>query len=92
MITYLIKRLLGLLELFLFLRLAFKFLAANPESLVVNLVYRYSDILIGPFEFIFPDIYWPKGYLIELSTISAMLGYALLVFIIFQLLKLFSRE
>jgi len=85
------KKLLFLLEWFLAIRLALKFLNANPLTLVVNFIYKYSDILISPFEFIFSNIYW-RGKLIETATISAMVGYLILVFIFFQLLRLFSRD
>lgn len=91
MTFYIFKRLLSLLEIFLFLRLLLKFLDANPQSLVVNLIYQYSDILVSPFNFIFPNFYW-RGYSIETATISAMIGYALAVFIIFRLLRLFSSR
>lgn len=86
-----VKKVLYLLEVFLFLRILLKFLEANPKALVVGLIYKYTDILIYPFEFIFPDIYW-RFYLIEIATISAMLGYWLAVYIIFKLLRLFSRD
>jgi len=79
-------------EVFLFLRLILKFLSANPETPVVSFVFRYSDILISPFEYIFPNIQWPKGYFIETATICTMIGYAFFVFIIFQILKLFFEE
>lgn len=86
-----IKKLLILTELFLFIRLALKFLNANPKALVVNLVYKYSDVLISPFNFIFPNIYY-NNKVIETATISAMIGYAILVFVFFKLLYLFSRD
>jgi len=85
------KKLLGLLELFLFLRLILKFLGASSKALVVNLIYKYSDILVSPFNFIFPNIRW-RDYLIDTATISAMIGYAILIYIIFQILKLFSKD
>lgn len=91
MILRVIKRLLGLLEWFLFLRLVLKFLGANSQALVVNLVYKYSDVLISPFQFIFSDIEW-KGRVIETATISAMIGYWILILIFFQILHLFSRD
>jgi len=87
-----VLRLLGLLELFLFLRFILKFFNANPETLVVNYIYKWSGIIVLPFDFIFPDIHWPKGYFIETSTLSAMVGYAILVFAVFRLLKLFSQD
>jgi hypothetical protein len=86
-----VNKVLYLLEVFLFLRLLLKFLGANPRALVVGLIYKYTDIFIHPFKFIFPDIYW-RFYLIEIATISAMLGYWLAVYIIFILLRLFSKD
>ncbi len=92
MIFYVIKRLFFLLEFFLFIRLTLKFLGANPKTPAVELIYQYSDILVSPFNFIFPNIYWPRGYLIETATISAMIGYAIAVFVIVKLLRLFSTD
>lgn len=86
-----IKRLFGLLEWFLFLRLILKFLGASPKSIVINLVYKYSHVLIAPFQFIFADIYW-RGRLIETATLSAMIGYLILILVFFKLLNIFSRD
>jgi len=91
LILSIISKLFWLLQLFLFLRLLLKFLGANPQALVASLIYKYSDILISPFSFIFRDIYW-KGHLIEISVISAMIGYAITMFLIFRILRLFSRD
>ena len=85
------KRILWVVELFLFLRLLLKFLGASPEAFVVNLIYKYSDILISPFSFIFQDVYWSRR-VIELATISAMIGYVIFIFVVFKLLSLFSRD
>lgn len=92
MVLYIIKRLFFLLEFFLLIRLVLKYLGANPQTLVVDAIYKYSDILVSPFESIFPNVYWPEGRLIEIATISAMIGYFIATFIIFQLLRLFSTE
>jgi len=79
------------LQFSLFLRLLLKFLGANPETPIVNIIYKGSDILISPFNLIFDDIYlW--GLLIEISTISAMIGYALVMFVIIKLLRLYHKE
>ncbi len=91
LILSIISKLFWLLQLFLFLRLLLKFLGANPQALVVSLIYKYSDILISPFSFIFRDIYW-KGHLIEISVISAMIGYAIAMFLIFRILRLSERS
>jgi len=91
LVFYLVKRLIGLVEILLFLRLLLKFFAANPQALIVKLIYQYSDILVSPFDFIFADIYW-REYLIEIDTISAIVGYGLIILILFWLLKLLPRD
>jgi len=88
---YIVKRLFIIFEFFLFLRLLLKFLGANPQTLVVNFIYKYSDIIISPFQSIFPDIYW-RSYFIDTVTISAMIGYVIAVFAILQILRVFSRD
>ena len=90
-IKRIINRLLGLVELTLFLRLLLKFLNANPRAIVVGLIYKYTNMLVAPFEFIFENIYW-QDRMIETATISAMLGYAILVFAFLKILHLFTRD
>lgn len=90
-ISSIIKKLLGLLEIFLFLRLLLKFLGANDQTPIVSEIYKYSNFLVSPFDFIFHDIYW-KGHIIELSSVTAMIGYALLIFLLFQLLQTFIED
>ncbi|KPJ57222.1 hypothetical protein AMJ49_01255 [Parcubacteria bacterium DG_74_2] len=91
-IFLLITKLFQLLELFLFLRLTLKFLGANQKALVVAFIYEYTNPFVSPFYFIFSDIYLPEGYLIDTATLSAIIGYAILVYVIFQFLKLFSKD
>lgn len=90
-LLYIVKRIFLLFEFFLFLRLLLKFFNANPQALVVNFIYKYSDIIIYPFQFIFPNIHW-KNYFIDTVTISAMIGYVIAVFAVLQLLRVFSRD
>jgi hypothetical protein len=90
-IKRIIKRILALAELFLFLRLLLKFLNANPVAPVVNFFYKYSEILIRPFKYIFTDAYW-NGKLVETATLSAMIGYIILVFVLLRILNLFSSD
>ena len=86
-----VKNLLGLASLILLVRLVLKFLGASPKAFVVDLIYKYTDILLAPFEFIFQDIYF-QNRIIETAVISAMIGYSILVFVVFKLLHLFSRD
>lgn len=80
-----------LLEFFLFLRLFLEFIGANPKALIVSLIYKYSHVFVSPFDFIFNNLYW-RGHLIEIATLSAMLGYAILVSIILRIIHFFPDE
>lgn len=92
LISSIIKRLLGLAEFLLFIRLILKFLGANPYTFVVAILYKYTDYLVSPFKYIFNDIYWPGTHLIETMTIASMIGYGLFVFVIYQVLRLFFKD
>jgi hypothetical protein len=85
-----LSKLFFLLQLFLFLRLLLKFLGASPEALAVDIIYRNSDTLVSPFNFIFNDLFW-QGRLIEISVVSAMAGYAVAFFVLIRILRLFQR-
>ena len=89
LISGLFKKLFSLLELFLFIRLTLKLVSANPQSPVVVWIYEWSDKLVSPFDSIFADILLPSGYFLEMATIAAIVGYAILFFIIMKLFRLF---
>ncbi|MDD5145949.1 MAG: YggT family protein [Candidatus Pacebacteria bacterium] len=91
MIGSLIEKILSVFELFLFIRLLLNFLAANPGNFIVRAIYDYSSIFISPFNSIFHDIYW-KGHLIEISTVLAMVAYAIAVQIVLILINSLSNE
>ena len=73
-ITYFI---LGVLEAILLLRLLFRLLAANEASSFVVFIYNLSHIFVGPFNGIFNDQALGRS-VFEISTLIAMLIYALL--------------
>lgn len=81
------KKLFYLLETFLFIRLALKFISANPGALVVDWIYHWSGKIVAPFDYIFHDIILTSGYFIETSTLAAMIGYAILAFIVLKIFK-----
>ncbi len=80
----------GLVEFGLALRLTLKFLEANTGTLVVRYLFSYTEILLAPFQSIFPDYVW-YGKPVELTSVAAMLGYIIFAIIIFLFLELFSR-
>lgn len=88
---YLVKRLLYFIEFFLFLRFLLKFFGANERAIVVSLIYQGSEILIYPFNFIFPNFFW-KWFFIEITTLTAMVFYSIFAFLLLQILKIIFQE
>ncbi len=74
-VTYFI---LGVLEVILFLRLLFRLLGANTYNSFITFLYNLSHIFVGPFNGIFNDQTLGRGGVFEVSTIIAMLVYALI--------------
>lgn len=89
--SYLLGRILFLIEFFLLLRVALKFLGANPFSFAVTKLYWLTDFLVWPVASIFPDFYF-SGRLVDMVAISAMIGYAIAFVVILGLLKLIFRN
>ena len=74
-VTYFI---LGVLEVILFLRLLFRLLGANTDNGFITFLYSLSHIFVGPFNGIFNDQTLGRAGVFEVSTIIAMLVYALI--------------
>jgi hypothetical protein len=68
---------LGVLEIILLLRLIFRLLGANPSSEFVMFLYNLSHIFVAPFNGIFNDQALGRS-VFEISTLVAMLVYALI--------------
>src|SRR5712692_4555961 len=73
-ITYFV---LGVLEVILLLRLLLRLLGANEASAFVMFIYNLSHIFVAPFNGIFNDQALDRS-VFEVSTLMAMLIYALL--------------
>ncbi|GHO42623.1 YggT family protein [Ktedonospora formicarum] len=69
--------LLGVLEIILLLRFIFRLLAANESNGFVKGLYELSFVFMGPFKGIFSDPGFGTGSVFEISTLIAMLIYAL---------------
>jgi len=83
-------RIWALVEGVLFLRLALRFLKANPLTPVVHFIYKYTAVLVSPFENIFPNTLC-LGRIVETSTLSAMIGYGILMYVLSRLFSLFFK-
>lgn len=81
-----INTIIGVIEMMLALRLVLEFFAASTASAFVAWVYEVTDSIIGPFAGAFPNLFI-GGFPLELSTIFAMIGYAMIGWLIMQLLS-----
>jgi|SRR5579859_219814 len=77
-ITRVVYFVLGLLEVIMGLRFIFRLLGANPDSSFVMALYNLSLVFVSPFNGIFNDQAISRTSVLEVSTLIAMLIYALI--------------
>jgi hypothetical protein len=70
--------LLSVLEILLVLRFLFRFLGANEGNGFVLFLYNFTYVFVAPFEGIFRDPSFSQNHVFEVSTLLAMLIYALI--------------
>ncbi|HXF43865.1 MAG TPA: YggT family protein [Candidatus Paceibacterota bacterium] len=83
---------LGFFEILMGLRLLLRLLGANPVAPIVDLLYTLTAIIISPFRGIFSDIYLRSGGVLDLVTVTAMIGYPILVYLLFELVNVVARD
>lgn len=86
---------LGFIEVFLALRFVFKLFGANPQNIFALLVYGLSDVLLLPFNGLFPGATLVADQTVrrfEVSTLTAMIVYALLGWGIAKLILIFKSK
>jgi len=83
-VTYFV---LGVLEVLLLLRFIFRLLAANPDNAFVSFLYHLSGVFVTPFSGIFTNPTLGSSSVFELSTLVAMLIYALIAWGIVALVR-----
>jgi hypothetical protein len=77
-VTGIVYFVLGVLEVILSLRFVFRLLGANQGSAFVAALYNISHVFVGPFDGIFNDQAIGSSSVFEVSTLVAMLIYALI--------------
>ena len=77
-VTTIVSFLFGVLEVILALRFVFRLLGANQDNSFTLFLYNLSQVFIAPFHGIFHDQVLGTGTVFELSTLIAMLIFALL--------------
>ena len=78
---------LAIVEGFLGLRFLLRLFGANANTGFVNWVYEMSEPLLAPFRGIFPVQVFENRYVIEFSTLFAMLIYAIFGLILVYLIN-----
>jgi hypothetical protein len=76
-VTQLIWLLLGILEVFIALRIGLKLIGANPDSPIVALIYGFTYLFLFPFTGLIGSP-TAGNMVLELSSMFAMLIYALI--------------
>ncbi|MFH1161659.1 MAG: YggT family protein [Candidatus Jorgensenbacteria bacterium] len=87
-----VRYLLGLGELLLGLHVLLRFLGANPETPVVDFLYRMTRVVLSPFRGMFSDVVPWDGAVVDLTALSAMVGYAIAGFLIAAFVEFVARE
>jgi hypothetical protein len=68
----------GIIEFLLSLRILLKLLGASSSAPFVQWVYETTRPLLAPFEGMFPTSTLPVGFVLEVSTLFALITYAFL--------------
>ena len=77
----------GIIELLLAVRLVLELLGANSSSAFIAWIYNASYGLVSPFMGAFPSLSLGTGSVIDLSTVLAMIVYAVIGWIVIRLLS-----
>lgn len=82
----------GLVMIFLSLRFLLKLFGANASNTFVGWVYDNTAILLTPFRGIFPSEVVSRHYVLEFTTLFAILIYALLGMLLLMLVGILTPD
>lgn len=82
----------AVVESFLGLRFLLKLFGANDTNGFVSWVYEMSDVLLEPFRGIFPAKVFENQYVLEFSTLFAMMMYAIIALLLMWLITAVTPE
>ncbi len=85
--SYLLNNIFGLVELLLFVRVVLHALNANSASTLVAAIYHWSDFVLQPVQYIFPNIQF-GGVTIDSVALTGMAVYAVAYFLLFQVSRI----
>lgn len=82
----------GIIEVFLGFRFLFKLFGASQSAPFVNWLYATTEPLLNPFSGIFPSPVLQGRYLVEFTTLVALLVYMLIGYLLIQLVMALSNS
>lgn len=77
----------GIAEFFLGFRFLLRLFSANPGAPFVEFIYQTSQPLLYPFRGIFPTPVVEGGFVLELTTLFAIITYATIAYLLIALLN-----
>jgi len=80
-----------LVESFLAFRFILKLFGADASNGFVSWIYEMSSVLLEPFAGIFPARVFENAYVLEFSTLFAMLIYAVIAILLGELINGFAK-
>ncbi len=90
-ITFLVNTVVTVVEVFLGLRFLLKLLGANPVTPFVDWVYDTSRPLLEPFVAMFPAPVIDGRYILEFTTLFAIIVYAVASWLVLELIRYIYR-
>jgi uncharacterized protein YggT (Ycf19 family) len=81
----------GVIEALVAIRVILKLLAANPLAGFTSLIYNVTQPFVALFQGVFPDAQ-SKGSVLEVSSLLAILVYALLAFGLARLIRIMGQR
>ena len=81
----------GVIESLIAIRVILELLAANPSAGFTSLIYNVTQPFVALFQGVFPDAQ-SKGSVLEVSSLLAILVYALLAFGLASLVRIIGRR
>jgi hypothetical protein len=76
----------------LFLRFLFRLFGASPSAPFVDFLYGSTAPLLSPFEGIFRPYVIERGYVIEFSTLIALVMYMLIAWLLVSLVSFVNEQ
>ncbi len=91
-IGWIIYVLLGIVIALIVLRVILKALAANSGAAFTDFVYNVTGPLVAPFQGIFGTPHTSNGSVFELSSVVAIVVYAIIAWVVVRLISLAGRR